>query len=150
MTELDNFFVQVFGDYTKKSLPLNGRYTYVTSYSKALFLYPTIEMVVVSPYLYEVFIDDYILNKEECFYFFLYDLETDIVIGDVVSIDYDDDWRDELEYYIYTAEDRLTKCECPICNFWLVQRANIYGHKFIGCSGFPDCNYSIEIDKLFD
>ncbi len=150
MQEIEPFLTTLLGKYVKKMLPVNGKYSYTTSYSLPLFNCPTIDIVIISPFTYEVLINDYALNNDRCFYYFLYDKETDMIVGNIVEIEYDWDWKQELAYYVYTSEERLEKCECPVCSFWLIQRANIYGHKFIGCSGFPDCTYSIEISRLFN
>lgn len=148
MEFIDSYFSDILGDFVKKQLPLNSGYSYYTAYFKPLFTASTIDMVIISPFNYELAFGDYLLNEENCFYFFIYDNETDLIIGDVVRIDYEEDWKDELSFYIYTAEERLDTFQCPKCSFWLIQRTTKHGHEFIGCSGFPDCDYSNEIDKF--
>lgn len=150
MRELETLLTNTLGGFNKKVTPVNGKYSYITSYSLPLKLFPTIDLVVVSPYVYEVFINNYVINDDNCFYYFLYDNETDIIIGDIVSIDFDWEWKEELLFYIYTSEERLSKCECPVCSFWLVQRMNIYQHKFLGCSGFPECTFSGEVEIILN
>lgn len=148
MREIETFLEDVLGNFKKKVTPVNGKYSYITSYSLPLTKFPTIDIVVISPYVYELVLNDYVLNDEQCFYYFLYDNETDIIIGNIVSVDFDWEWKEELSFYIFTSEERLGKCECPICSFWLVQRMNVYQHKFLGCSGFPECTFSGEIDII--
>lgn len=150
MNEIEFFLNEILGNYKKKVIPKeNGNnFTYRVSYSKPIIGNETIHIIVISPYVWERCFNDYVINKKEnCFYFLLYDNETDIIIGDIVEIIYDFDWKDEISFFIYTCNDRIDNYTCPQCGFWLVQRINMYGHKFIGCSGFPDCTHSFEIDR---
>ena len=145
MNEIELFLTELLGSFKKKTLPVNGKYSFVTSYSLPMINFPTIDLVVFSPYVYNDLYGEYYLNSENSVYFFLYDNETDIVIGDIVSIPFEWDWKEELSFHVYTAEERLSNNECPICNFWLIQKSNKYGHNFLGCSGFPECTFSQEI-----
>lgn len=148
MRDVESFIESILGGFKKKLTPVNGKYSYFTSYSLPLKSQPTIDIVIISPYIYEIVLDDYVLNSENCLYYFLYDNETDLIIGNIVSVDYDWEWQEELSFYIYTSEERLNKCICPNCNFWLVQRTNVHQHKFLGCSGFPECTFSSEIESI--
>jgi hypothetical protein len=139
---------QVLGEYEKKQFPQNKGFTYNTCYIKSLYLYPTIDMVIKSPYYYEVSINDYVLNANNSFYFFLYDKETDLIVGSVDEIDFGEIWEDDLRYSIFTAEDKLERSTCPNCGFWLMDKLNKYGHHFLGCSDFPECTFSCEIDEI--
>jgi len=145
MYEIESFLTELLGSYSKKTMPVNGKYIYNTSYSLPLYNYPTIDLVIISPYVFHVHINDYLLSDENCFYLFLYDKETDLIIGDIVNILYDWDWKDEITYHSSIYEHRINENVCPCCDFWLVQRVNKHGHYFLGCSGFPDCTYSKEI-----
>ena len=119
------------------------------SYSKPLFIDSTILMVIKTP-----FILNYLTNRcslaENYFSFFLYDCQTDLMFGKVTEVDIDEDWKEVLLDEIYLVEERMEKSYCPKCDFWLLQRQNRYGHSFIGCSGFPDCDYSNEIENVYD
>lgn len=119
------------------------------SYSKPLFIDSTILMVIKTP-----FILNYLTNRcslaENYFSFFLYDCQTDLMFGKITEVDIDEDWKEVLLDEIYLVEERMEKSYCPKCDFWLLQRQNRYGHSFIGCSGFPDCDYSNEIENVYD
>ncbi len=148
MSEIDVFLKKLLGSFKRRTLPVNGKYMYNTSYSLPMINYPTIDIVIISPFLYDVNRNDYIKNEDDSFYFFLYDNETDIIIGDIVNIHCDWDWKDELIFYSLTAEERLSENECPECGFWLIQKTNKYNHHFLGCSGYPDCEFSKEISSF--
>lgn len=148
MNEIELFLKQFLGDFDKKISPINNSRINSFYYIKTIYSYPTIQMVIKSPFLYNEYIDKYLLDNNSFFLFFLYDLETDIIIGEIEEIEFDEDWQEELSFSVYDAENKLTKYECPCCGFWLVQRENCYGHRFLGCSGFPDCTYSCEITEL--
>lgn len=150
MIEIESYLSELMGDFCKKVSPINNSRNYLFSYYKKLYSYPTIQMVIQSPFVYSEFINGYILDDENYFLFFLYDLETDIIIGEVEEIYFDEDWREELSYSIYDAENKVNKYICPSCSFWLVQRENKYGHRFLGCCGFPECDFSCEMDSLQD
>jgi len=139
---------QVLGDCEKKQFPQNKGLTYNLCYIKPLFSFPTIDMVIKSPYYYEVTLNDFVINEDNCFYFFLYDKETDLIVGSVDEIYFGEIWEEELKYAIYTAEDKLQRSTCPECGFWLLDKTNKYGHHFLGCSDFPECRFSCEIDDL--
>ena len=146
MNEIDSFLKQLLGDYKKGTLPFNGKYSYKTFYSKPMFSNPTIDIVIISPFIFEVFLNGYVKNHENCFYCLLYDNETDIIIGEVLRVYREWDWKKQISFFAYTVEHKLLESECPLCNFWLVQRTNRFGHDFLGCSGFPECDFSKEIE----
>jgi hypothetical protein len=146
MNEIENYLTELMGDFCKKISPINNSDLNSISYFKNLFEYPTIQMVVMSPLLYNKYIDRYILNDDSSFLFFLYDLETDMIIGNITEVYFDETWQEELSFYVYDAENRVDKYICPKCEFWLVQRSNKYGHHFLGCCGYPECDFSREID----
>lgn len=150
MTEIESYLNELMGDYSKKVSPINNSSKCKISYSLNLYLYPTIQMVLVSPFLYEPYSGKYYLEENSSFKFFLYDLETDMIIGEIAEIDFDENWQEEISFRVYDAENRLLKYICPSCDFWLVQRTNKYGHHFLGCSDYPECNFSCEIEDLED
>jgi hypothetical protein len=147
MTEIESYLRELMGDFCKKISPINNSRIYSFSYSKNLYKYPTIQMVIQSPLKYNDYIDRYILEENNYFSFFLYDLETDMIIGEIEEIDFDENWQEEVSFRVYDAENRVLKYICPSCEFWLVQRTNNYGHKFLGCCGYPECDFSCEIDN---
>lgn len=148
MFDIESYLTKLMGDYLKKFSPINNSNLSKISYSKNLFRYPTIQMVVVSPLLIHNYTKEYILNKNSRFNFFLYDTETDMIVGEIEEIDFDENWDEELSFRIYDAENKLPKYVCPSCEFWLVQRTNKFGHKFLGCCDYPQCTFSSEIDAL--
>ena len=150
MTEIESYLTKLMGDFCKKISPINNSSRFMISYSKNLYSYPTIQMVIVSPLIYEQFTGNYILDNNSYFLFFLYDMETDLIFGEIEEIDFDENWYEELSFSVYDAENKVNKYICPSCEFWLVQRQNKYGHRFLGCSGFPECDFSCEIDSLED
>ena len=119
-------------------------------YSKPLFSDNTILMVIRTPYILNYLTSSCVNYKDKLLSFFLYDKQTDIVIGEVSEIDFSDDWQDELMEHIYLVEERLEKSYCPECNSFLVQRENGYCHRFMGCSGFPECDFSSEIEDIYE
>jgi hypothetical protein len=147
MIDIELFLSDLMGDFEKQISPIKDSNLFSFNYVKTLYTYPTIQMVIKSPLLYNKSIDRYILNENSFFLFFLYDLETDIIIGELEEIYFDENWQDELDFSICDAENRVQKYICPECDFWLVQRANVYGHKFLGCCGYPECNFSSEIKE---
>lgn len=121
------------------------------SYSKPLFINETIWMVIYTPYVLNYMTNSCKINEENLLKFFLYDTQTDLVFGNITEIEFDEpDWSEILLDNMYLVEERLEKSFCPKCDFWLVERINQHGHKFMGCSGFPDCRYSSEIDKIYE
>jgi hypothetical protein len=148
MNEIEKYLKELMGDFCKKISPINDSNLSNISYSKTLYEYPTIQMVVISPLLINNYNKEYILNENSHFNFFLYDMETDIIIGEIEEIDFDENWQEELSFSVYDAENKVPKYICPSCDFWLVQRANKYGHRFLGCCGYPECYFSCEIDDL--
>ena len=148
MTEIESYLKELMGDFCKKISPINNSNLSNISYSKNLYDFPTIQMVVISPLLFNSYNNLYILNDNSHFIFFLYDMETDMIIGAIEEIDFDENWDEELSFSVYDAENKVNKYICPSCEFWLVQRANKYGHKFLGCCGYPECDFSCEIDDL--
>ena len=85
-------------------------------------------------------------DKENLFYILIYDKETDLIVGSIDEVYFGETWESELKYSILTCEDKLEKSQCPKCTFWLIQKTNKYGHHFLSCSDYPECNYSCEID----
>lgn len=148
MNEIELHLTKLMGDFCKKISPINNSNLSKISYSKNLYRYPTIQMVIVSPLLLNNYNKEYLLQENSRFNFFLYDMETDMIIGEIEEIDFDENWDEELSFRIYDAENKLPKYVCPSCEFWLVQRTNKYGHKFLGCCGYPECTFSCEIDAL--
>jgi hypothetical protein len=145
---IDLYLKSVLGDFDKKQFPLNQGNTNKVCYIKPLFSYPTIELVIISPYVFQVYLNDYVLNKENLFYVLLYDKETDLIVGSIEEVYFGETWESELKYSILTCEDKLEKSQCPKCTFWLIQKINKYGHHFLSCSDYPECNYSCEIEDL--
>lgn len=147
--EIEQFLDKHWGEYaevhTKKNFHIKS-----VSYSKHLINVPTILMVVKSPIDFDPIHSSYGELKGEPIRFFLHDKETGITFGCISEIPMDEDWRKELVYRLYTVEHRLKSSECPECGFWLVQRSNQHGHEFMGCCGFPDCDYSAEIRDIYD
>jgi len=143
---IDLYLKSVLGDFDKKQFPLNQGNTNKVCYIKPLFSYPTIDLVIISPYVFQVYLNDYVLNKENLFYVLLYDKETDLIVGSIEEVYFGETWESELKYSILTCEDKLEKSQCPKCTFWLIQKTNKYGHHFLSCSDYPECNYSCEID----
>jgi hypothetical protein len=143
---IDLYLKSVLGDFDKKQFPLNQGNTNKICYIKPLFSYPAIDLVIISPYVFQVYLNDYVLNKENLFYVLLYDKETDLIVGSIEEVDFGETWESELKYSILTCEDKLEKSQCPKCTFWLIQKINKYGHHFLSCSDYPECNYSCEID----
>ena len=148
MNEIESHLTKSMGDFCKKISPINNSNLSKISYSKSLYKYPTIQMVIVSPLLLNNYNKEYLLKENSHFNFFLYDMETDMIIGEIEDIDFDENWDEEISFRIYDAENKLPKYICPSCEFWLTQRTNKYGHKFLGCSDYPECAFSCEIDAL--
>lgn len=147
MNEIESFLTSVMGDFDKTISPINNSKTNKVYYSKPLYLYPTIQMVIVAPFVENTHTKEYILTDDSKFLFFVYDKEIDIIFGEIEEIDFDENWYDELTLSIYDVENKIPKYVCPSCDFWLVQRLNKYGHKFLGCSDYPECKFSCEIDS---
>jgi len=154
MDEIEYFIFNLIGDFVKQHHPLSNFYNntnFKISYSAPLSYAPTIDVVIFSPFIFCQFTNEYYLNEEKSLYFFIYDKELDMIIGNIERIyydEFDEDCKNNIEFLVFTAEDRLSNCECPKCSFWLVERNNSYGHTFLGCSNYPECNYSIEISTL--
>jgi hypothetical protein len=148
MNVIEIYLTELMGDYSKKFSPINNSDLNKICYFRNLYNYPTIQMVIISPLLYNKNTRKYILNEDSYFEFFIYDLETDLIIGYIDEIEFDENWEDELAFYIFDAENRLNKFICPKCEFWLVQRINKSGHRFLGCYDYPECNFSCEIGDL--
>ena len=66
-------------------------------------------MVIISPLLFNPYNNGYILNDNSHFNFFLYDMETDIIIGEIEEIDFDENWGEELSFSVYDAENKVHK-----------------------------------------
>ena len=120
------------------------------SYTKPLYIDPTILMVIKTPQVLDYLTLSGSLNDELIMRFFLYDIQHDIVFGYISEFDWREDWREDLMFEITNVENRLIQSICPSCNMWLVERENIYGHKFVGCIDFPACDFSSEIDNVYE
>lgn len=107
-------------------------------------------MVVKPPIFLDTRFNQHFKKEDEPIQFFLYDRETNLVFGCISEIWLGNDWKNKLFYKIITAEDRMKRSECPECNFWLLERTTQHGHRFMGCSGFPDCEYSAEVEEIYD
>ena len=75
MNEIESFLKNVMGDFDKKISPIKNSNNNTISYSKFLFSYPTIQMVLISPFTFHSYNNFYILEDDSVFLFFLYDLE---------------------------------------------------------------------------
>jgi hypothetical protein len=150
MNDIELYLKELMGDFSKKISPIDNSRKFTFTYYKTLYSYPTIQMVIKSPFIYNEYVDLYVLNDENVFMFFLYDMETDMIIGKIEEIDFDENWQEELMFSVYDAENKLPKYICPICDFWLIQRTNKYGHSFLGCCGYPECTFSCESDEIID
>lgn len=148
MNEIESYLKELMGDFCKKISPIDDSRKYNFLYYKNLYSYPTIQMVIKSALIYDECVDRFILTENSVFLFFLYDLETDMIIGEIQEIDFDENWQEELTDSVYDAENKMNSYICPSCEFWLVQRENKYGHKFLGCCGYPECDFSCEITDL--
>jgi hypothetical protein len=148
MNEIESYLKELMGDFCKKISPINDSKKYNFFYYKNLYGYPTIQMVIKSPLIYDEYVDRFILIENSVFLFFLYDLETDMIIGEIQEIDFDENWQEELSDSVYDAENKMNSYICPECDFWLVQRENKYGHKFLGCCNYPECDFSCETTDL--
>ena len=120
------------------------------AYSKPLFTDNTILMVIKTPFMLNYMTSRCDLDNELILKFFLYDCQTDLILGNITEIELDKDWKEILLEEIYLVEERMEKSYCPECDFWLLQRENYYGHKFMGCSGFPYCEFSSEIENIYE
>ncbi len=148
MNEIETYLKELMGDFCKKTSPISNSRKYTTSYYINLFSYPHIQMVITSPLIYDECISKYVIEDNSVFLFFLYDLETDMIIGEIQEIDFDENWQEEIAFNVYDAENKVNSYICPSCDFWLVQRENKYGHKFLGCCDYPECDFSCEIKDL--
>ena len=150
LTEIEQYLVKVWGNEyytTKNKIDFS---TSSVAFSKAVWSKPTVLMAVKPPIGFDYQYGSYFLLKNEPIKFFLYDRETELVFGCISQIEMVGNWQKKLFYKIITAEDRMKRSVCPDCGFWLLERATQYGHGFIGCSGFPDCTYSAEIEMIYD
>jgi hypothetical protein len=148
MNEIETYLKELMGDFCKKTSPISNSRKHTISYYINLFSYSHIQMVITSPLTYDECISKYVIEDNSVFLFFLYDLETDMIIGEIQEICFDENWQEELSFSIYDAENKVNSYICPSCEFWLVQRENKYGHKFLGCCDYPECDFSCEIDSL--
>jgi hypothetical protein len=147
LVDIEQHLKGLWGEYQKVENSRNY-YERDLSYTKPLIFAPTILMVVKPPVEFNPIYGCMEIIEGHPIRFFLYDKETDLIVGCVSEIA--DNWKNRLIYLSYTAEDRLNRSECPDCGFWLLERTNMHGHAFMGCSGFPECEYSAEIDKVYD
>jgi Topoisomerase DNA binding C4 zinc finger len=149
-SQIENFLKKTWGE---KYFTTNNKIEYFTksiAFSRSIWGSETILMVVMPPIGYDLKYEAYFLRKDEPIRFFLYDRETELVFGCVSEISLADDWKKALFYKITTAQDRMERSECPTCGFWLLERTTQYGHSFMGCSGFPACTFSSEVDDIYD
>ncbi len=146
--KFDSWIRDVIGEFDTQIIPIDYPYGRI-AYYKSLFIDHTIQMVIRPPVVYNYRTGSYCMKKHLSFDFFLYDIQTDVIFGHISELDIYD-WKDDLKEFIFLAEERMKKSYCPCCDFWLVERENVYGHKFMGCSGFPDCEFSAEIDDVYD
>jgi hypothetical protein len=150
LKEIENFLVEKWGkDYYSTKNRINFT-TQSIAFSKPLWNCPTILMVVKPPFQFDSRYSQHFRKEGEPIQFFLYDIETNLVFGCISEIEPTNDWKEKLFYKIITAEDKMNRCECPECNFWLLERSTQHGHKFMGCSGFPECTYSAEVEQIYD
>ena len=147
-SKFDFWLKDVLGEYEITLTPIDYS-KWRICYSKPLFIDPTILMVIRPPIILNYMTSSFCMKKHLSFDFFLYDIQTDVIFGHISQLDVYD-WKEDLKEFIFLAEDRMKKSYCPCCDFWLVERENVYGHKFMGCSGFPDCEFSAEIENIFD
>ena len=75
MNEIELYLSEFMGDFCKKISPINNSNLSNISYSKTLYAYPTLQMVVISPLLLNNYNKEYILNENSHFNFLLYDME---------------------------------------------------------------------------
>lgn len=148
--DFEHFIQKVFGEKHYVNFGTFNRGRQDVSFSKELFGIETMLMVIKPPMYYDPFHRDLYALEGEPIRFFLYDKETDLIVGCISEIWLGTNWQKVLSYKIITAEERMKRSECPECGFWLVERMNKSGHLFMGCSGFPDCEFSSEIDKIYD
>lgn len=148
MNEIENYLKTLLGDFSKKISPINDSTKHTFFYYKNLNFCENIQMVIKSPFIYDKCVDTFILLENSVFIFFLYDLETDMIFGELQEIDFDENWEEELSFNIYDVENKLQKYICPLCQFWLVQRTNKYGHHFLGCADYPECTFNCKLDNL--
>ena len=78
MFDIESYLTKLMGDFSKKFSPIKNSNLSKISYSKNLFRYPTIQMVIISPLLIHNYTNEYILNENSQFNFLLYDTETDL------------------------------------------------------------------------
>ena len=62
MGEIELYLTKLMGDFYKKISPIDNSKKYNFSYYKNLYSYPTIQMVIQSPLIYNQVIDRYILD----------------------------------------------------------------------------------------
>lgn len=150
LTDIQKFLTSKWGtDYRVTKNKIDYRWDRL-SFSKTIWGQEQLLMVVQPPIAFDKRHNNYFTSTKEPIKFFFYDRETEMIFGNISNIYVTDNWKKELLYKIITSEDKIEKCKCPDCGFWLVERTNEYLHRFIGCSGFPDCEYSSEIGELFD
>lgn len=111
-------------------------------YSKPVHNNPTL-LVVVNPMgQYNLVARRYFKKFGTPVLVYLYDLETNMVFGKINEVFFGDDFENKLFHAIDSTEGALFENVCPKCDFWLVQRKSKTDHKFMGCSGYPDCTYT--------
>ena len=63
MTEIELHLTKLMGDFCKKISPINNSNLSKISYSKNLYKYPTIQMVIVSPLLLNNYNKEYTIEN---------------------------------------------------------------------------------------
>ena len=118
-------------------------------YSKPLSCDDTLNLIIKPPIFFDYKKNITYVEDTEPMLFFIYDPQTDLIVGHISEIQLIKGWEKELWEHLILVEERLEKSYCPNCDFWLLERLNKYGHRFIGCSGFPECEYSSEIGDVY-
>lgn len=118
-------------------------------YSKPLFCDNTLTMIIKPPIFFDYKKNITYTKTDEPIMFFIYDAQTDLIVGHISEIQINSNWKDKLWNEMILIEERLEKSFCPKCDFWLLERINKHGHRFMGCSGFPDCDFSSEIGDIY-
>lgn len=149
--DIESFLGEEFGAFSIVHTAQSRGHDFI-DYCQDLNGYPTILMVVRPPLDYHVK-TKYILEQPHYpIKFFLFDKSTNLMIGTVSKIDIDEHWRDNLKNVFHTSQHKAYRSICPKCGCWLQQKNNTKSEQFIGCSGYPPCDYtlSLEIYKCYE
>lgn len=149
LKDVESVLNELWGDYKRREVVVN-RYDRKLSYFRRIVDIPTCLIVVQPAVTFNPYSTNMDLDSASPIKFFLYDMETDLIIGSIIEIPFDNEWTHNIYYRSITAESKLMNSVCPECSFWLTQRTNQHGHNFMGCSGFPECDYSDEIENIYD